>query len=322
MPCPKPDGARVPEPAADRASSLAMSLEALVADIRVRSEPRIADTSHKYGTAAAVRHEAVRPRRTCHRIRIRLVPGSAHVIDRASLGLGRGGRPGRRGLGSAQATTTARQFRMTLSPPHCPASRGRAGMLLARPDHVQRKALRLQLRRGPGPEWIAPDWLWAVGQGPFIVGPSEVRLTPTTGAYGEHYRGIELVRDPKGRFPTKLPIGTSLGGRRLEHPASRQDHRHVRPPGRPDLPGGLQPTIPPKSCPRWTPWSRSAGSSSLLRGSSSRRSIGLRARQLDGPGDAGRDVAVTDERWGFWRPRTDSGPQYQRSVLDWYLEVG
>ena len=24
----------------------------------------------------------------------------------------------------------------------------------------------------------------------------------------------------------------------------------------------------------------------------------------------------------FWRPRTDSNPQYQRSVLDWYLEVG
>jgi hypothetical protein len=25
---------------------------------------------------------------------------------------------------------------------------------------------------------------------------------------------------------------------------------------------------------------------------------------------------------GFWRLRTDSGPQQQRSVLDWYLEVG
>jgi hypothetical protein len=24
----------------------------------------------------------------------------------------------------------------------------------------------------------------------------------------------------------------------------------------------------------------------------------------------------------LWRPRTDSDPQYQRSVLDWYLEVG
>jgi hypothetical protein len=23
-----------------------------------------------------------------------------------------------------------------------------------------------------------------------------------------------------------------------------------------------------------------------------------------------------------WCPRTDSNPQYQRSVLDWYLEVG
>ncbi len=23
-----------------------------------------------------------------------------------------------------------------------------------------------------------------------------------------------------------------------------------------------------------------------------------------------------------WRPRTDSGPQYQRSTLNWYLEVG
>jgi hypothetical protein len=23
-----------------------------------------------------------------------------------------------------------------------------------------------------------------------------------------------------------------------------------------------------------------------------------------------------------WRPRTDSGTQQQRSVLDWYLEVG
>ena len=59
---------------------------------------------------------------------------------------------------------------------------------------------------------ISPAWLWAVGQGPFIVGPSEVRLTPATGAYGEHYRGIELVRDPKGRFPAKLPIGTYLEG--------------------------------------------------------------------------------------------------------------
>ncbi len=24
----------------------------------------------------------------------------------------------------------------------------------------------------------------------------------------------------------------------------------------------------------------------------------------------------------LWRPRTDSDPQEQRSVLDWYLEVG
>ena len=24
----------------------------------------------------------------------------------------------------------------------------------------------------------------------------------------------------------------------------------------------------------------------------------------------------------LWRPRTDSNPQYQRSVLDWYLGVG
>jgi hypothetical protein len=24
----------------------------------------------------------------------------------------------------------------------------------------------------------------------------------------------------------------------------------------------------------------------------------------------------------LWRPRTDSNPQQQRSVLDWYLEVG
>jgi hypothetical protein len=24
----------------------------------------------------------------------------------------------------------------------------------------------------------------------------------------------------------------------------------------------------------------------------------------------------------LWRPRTDPGPQQQRSVLDWYLEVG
>ena len=25
---------------------------------------------------------------------------------------------------------------------------------------------------------------------------------------------------------------------------------------------------------------------------------------------------------GYWRPRTDSNPQQQRSVLDYYLEVG
>lgn len=33
--------------------------------------------------------------------------------------------------------------------------------------------------------------------------------------------------------------------------------------------------------------------------------------------DADEDAAV----WS-WRPRTDSSPQYQRDVLDWYLKVG
>lgn len=46
----------------------------------------------------------------------------------------------------------------------------------------------------------------------------------------------------------------------------------------------------------------------------------------DGPGAfaAGSAIRVTmrHARKGFWRPRTDSGTQQPRSVLDWYLEVG
>ncbi len=40
-------------------------------------------------------------------------------------------------------------------------------------------------------------------------------------------------------------------------------------------------------------------------------------------GSHGPAEAFFDSAWlSPWRPRTDSGPQQQRSVLDWYLEVG
>ena len=61
-----------------------------------------------------------------------------------------------------------------------------------------------------------------------------------------------------------------------------------------------------------------------------REFIGLLVGRVKVTGDGGYDGApnpsarpfVAAAETCFWRPRTDSGPQYQRSVLDWYLEVG
>ena len=48
----------------------------------------------------------------------------------------------------------------------------------------------------------------------------------------------------------------------------------------------------------------------------------LAAFEVRVPGPSRRPPCQHETDRSNWRPRTDSNPQKQRSVLDWYLEVG
>jgi hypothetical protein len=209
-PEPTPTSSPEPKPHPPSAIKPGDVVETIVKNVRVRSEPRVADSSYKY--------EPLLPAGTKLYVLDGPVEGSGYewfwVAQLSSNELPSGwvaaaGRDGEAWLGKSAFD--------------CPAVPDEFGELLRLPRGVgvacfSRLPITFKARlfacNCDVDAWppLSPGWLWTVGQGPFIVSPSAVRLTSTEGAYGQHYRGLELVLDPEGRYPAKLPIGRYLEG--------------------------------------------------------------------------------------------------------------
>lgn len=186
------------------------SVETLVGDVRVRSKPRVTDS---------VKYEPLLPAGTNLYVLDGPVWGSGYqwfwVAQLSSTELpsgwvaaaGRDGEPWL-GPGNYDCPPVPDDFKSLLALP-----RGVGAACFSRVPITFRA--RLFERNGdvdPGSDWIAPDWLWAIGHGPYILDPSAVRLYSNDGPDAYHVEGIEFLRDPEGQFPAKLPVGRYLGG--------------------------------------------------------------------------------------------------------------
>ena len=143
------------------------------------------------------------------------------------------GRDGEAWLG--QSDGTARRFRTTSarSPP-CPAgsvSRASRGF----PSPFRARLFEANGDVDPGDDWIDPTWLFSTFVLNMIFEPSAVRREGPS---------LPLLPDPAGHYPgrldgfplpAELPVGRVRRRRPLDYSARCQDHRHVRPSGRPDL---------------------------------------------------------------------------------------
>jgi hypothetical protein len=194
-----------PAPTSIKAGAIVATL---VDDLRVRSKPRVTDS---------VKYEPLLPSGTKLYVLDGPVEGSGYqwfwVAQLSSTDLPSGwvaaaGRDGEPWLGASDY--------------HCPPVPDDFKSLLALPRGAGAAcfsrvpiSFRARLFAGngdptPGSDWLTPDWLWAIGHGPFIVDPSAVRLYSIDGPDAYHYEAIELVRDPEGRFPAELPVGAYL----------------------------------------------------------------------------------------------------------------
>lgn len=183
-------------------------VETLVGDVRVRSKPRVTDS---------VKYEPLLPVGTKLYVLDGPVGGSGYqwfwVAQLSSTELpsgwvaaaGRDGEPWL-GPGDYDCPPVPDDFQSLVALP-----RGVGAACFSRvPITFRGRLLDCNCDPTPGSDWIKPNWLWAIGQGPFIVDPSAVRLYSVDGPDPYHYEGIELVRDPQGRFPAKLPVGAYL----------------------------------------------------------------------------------------------------------------
>ena len=183
-------------------------VETLVADVRVRSKPRVTDS---------VKYEPLLPAGTNLYVLDGPVGGSGYqwfwVAQLSSTDLPSGwvaaaGREGEPWLGPGDydCPPVPDDFKSLLALP-----RGVGAACFSRgPITFRARLLDCNCDPTPGSDWITPNWLWAIGQGPLFVDPSAVRLYSVDGPDPYHYEGIELVRDPEGRFPAKLPVGAYL----------------------------------------------------------------------------------------------------------------
>lgn len=182
-------------------------VETLVPDVRVRSRPRVVDSD---------RLEPVLPAATKLYVLDGPVAGSGYewfwVAQLSSTELpdgwvAAGGRDGEAWLGPSRYACPARpdDFRSLVALP-----RGVGLLCFPRvPITFDARLYACSCDPTPGSDRIAPNWLFPIGQGPFLVDPAAVRL-PDSDSTGRRPSALELLPDPAGRIPANLPVGNYL----------------------------------------------------------------------------------------------------------------
>ena len=186
-------------------------IETLVRDVRVRSKPRVTNSE---------KLEPLLPAGTKLYVVDGPVAGSGYewfwVAQWSSTKLPSGwvAAAGRDGEASLQGTSTY----------DCPAVPDDFQTLLVLPrgvgvacfPHVpitfDARLFEVNGDPTPGCGWITPNWLFLVGGGPLITDPSASGPYWVDPCCGIEHPYFDLLADPSGTYPAKLPVGRYLEG--------------------------------------------------------------------------------------------------------------